>query len=438
MRMNVPTLRALFLLWLSCLAPLAQAAPRIEHWIAPSGARVYFVENHDLPILDVQMSFAAGSAYAVPGKAGVASLTSALLDLGVQGMDETQIANRLADLGARLSAGADMDRATVSLRTLSAEDKRGPAVDILRAVVTSPQFPAAVFEREKARMIAALKDALTRPEAIASQAFWAAMYPQHAYGRHATPDSVAGLGRADLVQFHRYRYTAERAALAIVGDLSRAQAEALAQHLTSGLPAGAGPEPIHAFGAVELPAASERRVSHPAAQAHLLVGLPAIKRGDPDYFPLLVGNYTLGGGGFVSRLTREVREKRGFAYSVSSHFLPMVEVGPFQIGLQTKKAQADEALQVTREVLAGFLATGPDADELQAAKQYLVGSFPLRLDSNRKLLDTVSVIGYYGLPLDYLDRYAENVEKVTASDIRAAFARHVKPEHLVTVVVGGE
>jgi zinc protease len=428
--------RALCLLWSVCLAPLALAAPRIEHWVAPSGARVYFVENHDLPIFDVQLSFAAGSAYAAPDKAGVASLTSALLDLGVRGMDETQVANRLADLGARLSSGADMDRATVSLRTLSAADKRVPATDVLRAVVSSPQFPAEVFEREKARTVAALKDALTRPAAIAGQAFWMAMYPQHAYGRHATPESVAGLKPDDLARFHGRHYTAERAAVAIVGDLSRVQAEELAQYLTSGLPPAAGAPA--ALDAVTLPPTSERRIPHPAAQAHLLIGLPAIKRGDPDYFSLLVGNYTLGGGGFVSRLMREVREKRGFAYGVSSHFLPMVEAGPFQIGLQTKKEQADEALRVSREVLAGFLAAGPDADELQAAKQYLVGSFPLRLDSNRKLLDNVSVIGYYDLPLDYLDRYAENVEKVTAADILAAFGRHVKPEHLVTVVVGGE
>jgi zinc protease len=181
-----------------------------------------------------------------------------------------------------------------------------------------------------------------------------------------------------------------------------------------------------------------QRIAHPAAQAHLLLGLPAIKRGDPDFFPLLLGNYTLGGGGFVSRLMKEVRDKRGFAYSVNSYFLPMAQPGPFQIGLQTKKAQANDALKVAREVLDGFLAEGPSESELQAAKQNLIGSFPLRLDSNKKILDNLSVIGFYGLPLDYLDRYAENIEKVSAADIKAAFSRHVKPEHVVTVIVAGE
>ena len=182
----------------------------------------------------------------------------------------------------------------------------------------------------------------------------------------------------------------------------------------------------------------EERVAHSAAQAHVLIGLPALKRGDPDFFALAVGNYTLGSGGFVSRLMREVREKRGLAYSVGSHFMPLAQSGPFEIRLQTKKAQADEALGVVRVVLQRFIADGPSVTELRAAKQNLVGSFPLRLDSNGKILDNVALIGFYGLPLDYLDRYAENVEKVSAADVRAAFARHVAVERMVTVVVVGE
>lgn len=428
-------LKLLFLLCMACVVSVAGASPKIEHWVAPSGARVFFVENHDLPILDVQVDFAAGTAYDPKGKSGLASLTHGLLDLGVQGLDETQISSRLADLGALLSGGADMDRASVSLRTLSAPEQRVPALDILRAVLVSPQFPAEVFSREKLRTVADLKEALTRPESIASKAFWSAMYPAHAYGRYATPESVNALERADLVAFYRSHYSAKRATVSIVGDLSRADADALAQQLTSGLPPGAS---VPASGLLSLPVAEEQRIPHPATQAHILLGLPAIKRGDPDFFPLLVGNYSLGGGGFVSRLMKEVREKRGFAYNVQSYFLPLAQPGPFQIGLQTKKAQANEALKVTREVLANFLTEGPSETELQAAKQNLVGSFPLRLDSNRKILDNLALIGFYGLPLDYLDRYVENVEKVTVSDIKAAFARHVKLENMVTVVVAAE
>jgi len=289
--------------------------------------------------------------------------------------------------------------------------------------------------REKARTVAALKEALTRPDAIASKAFWAAMYPAHPYGRYATPESVAGLQRADLLAFYQSYFTAKRAVVTIVGDLSRAQAEALAQQLTSALPAGGSAATVEL---PQLPATSEQRIAHPAAQSHVLMGLPALKRGDPDFFPLLVGNYSLGGGGFVSRLMKEVREKRGYAYSVYSYFIALGQPGPFQVGLQTKKSQVNDALKVSREVLARFLAEGPSEVELQAAKQNLVGSFPLRLDSNKKILENVAVLGFYGLPLDYLDRYTDNVEKVTASEIKAAFARHVKLENMVTVVVAGE
>ncbi|HNM76475.1 MAG TPA: pitrilysin family protein, partial [Accumulibacter sp.] len=323
----------------------------------------------------------------------------------------------------------------VSLRSLSMPDKRAPALAILRAVLGAPQFPAAVFDREKARSVAALKEALTRPETIAAKAFWSAMYPTHPYGRQASPETIAALNRADVVDFHAANYVAQRSTVTLVGDLSRAQAETVAEELTRDLPRGGAAADIPL---APLPAGGEQSIAHPAVQAHLLIGLPALKRGDPDFFPLVVGNYTLGGGGFVSRLMKEVRDKRGLAYSVSSYFMPLAYLGPFQLGMQTKKAQAKEALTVSRQVLAEFLANGPTDTELQAAKQNLIGSFPLRLDSNRKLLDNVALIGFYRLPLDYLDTYQANIEKVTLDEIKAAFSRRLPTAHLVTVVVAGE
>lgn len=421
---------AVFFLW---AGQAAFAGPKIENWVAPSGARVYFVENHALPMLDVQVDFPAGSARDPADLSGVASLAHTLLDLGSEELDETQIANKLADVGAQISGGVELDRASVSLRTLSAADKRDAALAVYHAVLSSPRFPAEILERERARKIAALKESLTRPDVIASRAFWASLYPGHVYGRAATPESLAAITRDDLELFYRMNYRASSAVVTLVGDLTRAEAERIAQALTSGLPGGRA---VPVFEPLPIPRSGEQRLQHPAAQAHVLIGLPALKRGDPDFFALQVGNYTLGGGGFVSRLMREVREKRGFAYSVYSYFMPLVQLGPFQIGLQTKKEQADEALSVARDVLSGFLADGPSEDELLAAKQNIAGSFPLRLDSNRKILDHVAVIGFYDLPLDYLDNYVANVEKVTAEDVRAAFLRHVHPEHLVTVVAG--
>ena len=431
----MPRFKPLLLLCLILLAPLAEAGPTIQSWTAPSGAKVLFVENHSLPMLDVEVDFAAGSSLDPQGQSGLASVTHALLDLGVQGMDETAIANRLADLGAMIGGGVDMDRASVNLRTLSDPDKRSAAVDILQAVLSSPQFPQQIIEREKARLIVGIKESLTRPATLASNAFWTALYPAHPYGRQATAESVAALRRSDIEDFYRQHYSAKNAVITLVGDISRAQAEAIATELTAKLPEGTAPSAVDA---PLLPRASEQQIAHPAAQAHILLGLPALKRGDPDFFALVVGNYSLGGGGFVSRLMKEVRDKRGLAYGVQSYFMPMTQTGPFQISLQTKKAQADEALQIVRQVLAGFLAEGPSEKELRAAKQNLTGSFPLRIDSNQKILENVAVIGFYNLPLDYLDRYTENVQKVTAAEVKAAFARHVRPENMATIIVGGE
>jgi zinc protease len=420
---------------LGAIGATAWAGPAIEHWVAPSGARVYFVENRALPMLDVELGFPAGRASDPADKAGLASLTLALLDLGVEGMDENVIADRLAGLGAQISGDIDMDRASVSLRTLSEPGTRAAALSIFRAVLATPKFPAEVFEREKARTLAALQDALTRPGTIASRAFWAALYPDHPYGRNATPESISAIAHGDLERFYRDRYGAGGAVVTIVGDLGKSEAEALAQELTAGLPTGGDRTPI---APPALPAGGEQRLPHPAAQAHVLIGQPAIERGNADFFALQVGNYTLGGGGFVSRLMHEVREKRGFAYSVYSALLPLAQPGPFQIGLQTRKEQVDEAISVTRGVLTRFLAEGPNQEELLAARKYLSGSFPLRIDSNAKLLDNVAMIGFYGLPLDYLDTYVDKIEKVTAGDVRAAFARHIRPENLATVVVGGK
>ncbi len=417
------------------ISQVTLAGVKIEHWISPSGARVYFVESRVLPMLDIQVDFAAGSMFDPTGKSGLAALTRGTLDLGAGKFDETAIAEQMADTGANLAGGADTDRASVALRTLSAKDKREPALEILKNVLHAPRFDSAIFEREKTRTIAGLKEAMTRPDSIGGKAFWAAMYPNHPYGRQATPESIAALSRDDLTAFYARYYSAANASITLVGDLSRNDAEKIAESIAAGLPKG---EPATLPAAPDKPKKSLIQLAHPASQAHVFIGLPAIERGNPDYFPLVVGNYSLGGGGFVSRLMKEVRDKRGYAYSVYSYFAPMRQTGPFQIGLQTKRSQAKDAIKVTRDVLDGFLKDGPTEDELSAAKANLTGSFPLRLDSNKKLLENVAVIGFYGLPLDYLDQYQAKVQAVTVDQIKAAFARHVRPENLITVTVAAD
>ena len=423
-----------FSAWLLAAVNAFAGVP-IQHWTAASGARVYFIETRVLPILDVQIDFAAGGIHVPPAKSGLAGLTQGLLETGAGALDEEQISGRLVDIGAHLGGSADSDRASMSLRTLSSKPEREAALELLRAVLSAPTFPQAALEREKARAISAIQESETRPDAIASKRFAAAIYPDHPYGSSPNVASVAAITREDLVAFHRAHYGARSAVVSIIGDVSRAEAEAIAQRLTEGLPAGsvaAVPPPI------KMPARTTIKVPHSAAQSHVHVGLPAINRADPDYFPLMVGNYSLGGGGFVSRLMKEVREKRGYAYSVYSYFAPRKLQGPFEIGLQTKREQVEDALKVVDQVLTEFIAKGPTAKELAAAKKNMVDGLALRLDSNAKLLGYLSAIGFYELPLSYIDDYPAKVKAVTVEQVRAAFARHVKAENLVTVVVAAD
>ena len=413
----------------------ANAGEKIVHWVAPSGANVYFVETHDLPMLDVQVDFPAGSAFDPPGKSGVAALTHGMLDAGAGDLDEEQLAERIADLGAQMGGTADNDRAGLSMRTLSSPQERDAAFSLLQTILAKPAYPEAALVREKARSISALQEAETRPDAIAAKRFAAAIYPNHPYGVSPDVKSVSAISRDDLVNFHRDHYAANRAVVSIIGDVTRSEAEAIAQGLTAALPAASAQA---ALPIVTQPKGEVIRIAHPAAQSHIYIGMPGIRRGDPDYFPLLVGNYTLGGGGFVSRLMNEVREKRGYAYSVASYFMPRKAEGPFQIGLQTKREQSTAALKVTNDTLNGFLKSGPTPAELKAAKQNLVDGLALRIDSNAEFLGYLSLIGFYGLPLDYLDTFAAKVSAVTAAQVKAAFARHVKPEQLVTVIVAGD
>jgi len=414
------------------------AGVKIETWQTSQGAQVLFVENHDLPILDISTGFYAGNARDPEGKTGVADLTRYLMTLGAGGLSDEQIAKQMADIGANMGGSVNADHASFSLRTLSSERERNKALEIYRKILQQPDFPEQVLAREKARVIAGIKEAKTQPESISNKAFYAALYGKHPYAKDegGEEESVSALKREDLQAFYAQYYGANGAVIAMIGDISRAQAEQVAESIATGLPSVSKPP---ALPEVSYPqAAVEKRIPHSATQAHILLGYPGLKRGDPDYFPLYIGNYILGGGGFVSRLTEEVREKRGLVYSVYSYFMPMAQLGPFQVGLQTKKAQADEALKLVRSTLQDFIQQGPTAAELTAAKQNIIGGFPLRLDSNSKILEYLALIGLYQLPLTYLDEFNQHVSQVTTEQIKQAFQRRIQADKMVTVIVGAE
>ncbi|MDE2605427.1 MAG: insulinase family protein [Burkholderiales bacterium] len=424
-----------------CTALPAWAALPIQKWQQPSGAQVYLIESPGLPILDVEVDFDAGDRRDPAAQAGLASVTAAMTAKGIAArdgqpaLDENQLSDAWADLGADFGAGAGRDRMSFTLRSLTYPDLLAKAVDLASRQLGEPSFPDAVWQRERQRLVAAIREANTRPGTIANRAFAQAVYGTHPYGYEATEETLSHISVRDMQAFYR-TIQACRAKVSVVGAVDRAQADRIVTTLLSRLPDGSC-QPLPPVPEVApLQAAVERDIPFDSAQAHVLIGQPGYKRSDPDFLPLLVGNYILGGGGFVSRLTEEVRQKRALSYSVYSYFSPGLHAGAFTVGLQTRPDQAAEAVKVAREVVRRFVADGPTEAEMAAAKDNLIGGFALRIDSNAKLLGNLANIAWYDLPLDYLDTWTARVGKVTAAQVKAAFARVLQPDRMVTVVVG--
>jgi zinc protease len=435
---DAPLAKALLSAVLAMATSAADATLPIQHWQTTSGARVLFVETHDLPMLDIAVDFPAGASRDSADKSGAASMTLGLMRSGAAALGEDEISERLANIGADLSGRFDMDRAGYGLRTLSSARERDEAVDLLAAVLQKPTFAQQIFEREQQRTLAALSEAQTKPEVLADREFRHLLYGGHPYSRRGSGEveTLVKVRRDDVVEFYRQHFTADGAVVSIIGDLTRSEAGAIAEHLTASLSRRS--QALPALPPIaQLKTGETSRIAHPATQAHILIGQPGIKRLDPDYFALFLGNYVLGGGGFSSRLNEEIRQKRGYAYSAYSYFNPLSQEGPFQIALQTKKEQAEEALKVARDTLARFVAEGPTQQELDAAKQNIIGGFPLRIDSSKKIQDYLSIIGFYGLPLTYLDDFPAQIERVTLEQVKEAWRRRIHPERMATVIVGG-
>lgn len=421
------------------LAGPATALPQIQTWETPNGARVLFVEAPDLPMLDLRLVFDAGSARDA-GHPGLAAMTANMLSQGAGDWDADAVAERMESVGASLQASALRDMAFVSIRSLTREPALETALETLTKVVAEPRFAGPDLERVRQNTLTALHQDEQEPATVAQKALYRAIFGDHPYAGepNGTPEGVSALTRDDLAAFHRQYYGARNAVVALVGAVDRAQAEAIATRVTAGLPGGAAggeraPAPPPVPG---LAAASTERIDFPSSQTHVLVGQPGMRRGDPDYFPLYVGNHILGGGGLVSLLMDEVREKRGLSYNVYSYFLPMRVDGPFVMGLQTRNDQTDKAREVLLQTLRRFIETGPSEKELAAAQKNITGGFPLRIAGNAKVVEYLAMIGFYGLPLDFLDRFTERVAAVTAPQIRDAFARRIHPDRLAVVSVG--
>jgi len=416
-------------------AQSAWAVPEVQHWQTKNGARVYFIPVMDLPMVDVQVVFDAGSARDA-GKAGLALLTNGMLSEGAAGKSAQILAEEFEAVGASFSNNALKDMATLSLRSLTEDRYLKPALKNLKNILTRPDFPVSAFKRELGRMKIALKASKQSPSAIADEVFMKNLYGDHPYASPTggTEQSLSALRPEDIKAHYKNYYVAKNAVVAVVGKMTRQQAEQMTSDLFEGLPSG---ERAQSLPEVKpLTESKTIRIDFPSRQSHILMGQTGIKRGDADYFTLYVANHPFGGSGFASRLVNEVREKRGLVYSVYSYFSPMRLHGPFQLGLQTRNDQAEQALGIVNEELKKYVNQGPEAKELEASLKNITGGFPLRVDSNSKLVGYLAMIGFYDLPLEYMNQFVGKIKSVNSAAIKEALKRRVFPDKLLTVIVG--
>ncbi len=430
-----PLLSGIFAIVLLLASDLATAVPAIQNWRTANGVPVYFIPARELPMVDAQILFNAGSVRDGE-RPGLAKLTNALLEEGAGDWSADAIADRLDQVGARFSASSRRDAASVSLRSLVDPRYLQPTVEIVARLLKEPTFAPDAVERVRQQMLMALRERAQSPGAIAQDAFFKALYGSHPYGSppEGTPTSLNAIARAEIQDFHRRHYTAANAVVAIVGDLDRSAAEQLANTLVGGLPQG---ETIPPPPVPPVAASQTIRIPHPSSQSHILIGQLGVSRADADYYALYLGNHVLGGNGLVSQLSQEIREKRGLAYGAYSAFTPMRQAGPFLINLQTRNDQVDTALQVAQTTLREFTANGPNPQVLEEARQNITGGFALDLAGNGKLAGALGGIAFYGLPLDYLQNYIGTMNGISLEQAKAAWQRHVQPDRSITVIVGG-
>lgn len=415
--------------------PVSRPRLTMQRWQTTNGARVYFVAAPELPMLDVRVIFDAGSARD-GGLSGLGRFTSAMIGEGTKTRSTDDISRGFESLGAQFSTSAWRDMAVAELRTLTRAELMQPALDLFADVLARPSFPKTAIERIKGQMLVGLTRDEEEPGTIASRSFMAALYLNHPYAAPSdgTVATINAIRAEDLKAFHQRHYVARNAVIAMVGAVDRAVAGALAEQLAGALATG-DPAP-------ELPvppnsAGGGFHVKFASKQTHLLIGLPALQRNDPDEAALMVANEILGGG-LSSLLTEAVRNERGLAYSIGSSFQGMRVAGPFVVSMQTRNDAAGEALGVALDTLRRFTREGPTPEQLEDARRQLIGGYSRQLAGNRSLVGTLGMMGFYNLSDDYLERQLSRIEQLTREQVRDAFARHVSADRLMIVTLGPE
>lgn len=429
-----PSLVALVATFL-VIAPDAPArAIDIERVTSPGGIEAWLVQDHSNPIIAMEFLFDGGVALDPAGKEGLAEMAAALLDEGAGELDSQAFQQRLEDLSIGLSFRAQFDSFGGGLKTLT--ENRDTAFELLRLALTAPRFDAEAVDRIRSQILTILARNEKNPGRVAGRAWWSAAFPGHPYGRpqDGTPETVKAITAADLKRFVAQRFGRDNLILAVVGDIAPDQLKPLLDKTFGGLPAKAAPVEVADTGPKDT--GSVTVIRRPVPQSIVIFGQRGIKRDDPDWYAAHVMNYVLGGGGFISRLTTEVREKRGLAYSISSWLNPLDHAAVISGSVGTQNARVGESIEIIRAEWKRMRDMGISEAELADAKTFLTGSFPLRLDSTDSIASVLVAVRRHNLGIDYLNKRNGFIDAVTVADVQRVAKRLLDPEKLTFVVVG--
>jgi zinc protease len=407
---------------------------KIERIVTPAGIELWFVRDDTLPILSLNFAFDGGAAQDPADRAGLAYMTAAMLDEGAGELDARTFQERLERRAISLSYSADRDTFRGSVRVLS--EHREEAFELLRLSLTAPRFDQEAIDRIRASILAAYRRSLTSPDEVASLRWFAQAFPNHPYGRSVKGDekSIAGVERSMLFAYTKKVLARSNLKIAVVGSIDTAELTRLIDHAFAKLPAKAELTEVseiipHSLGSREV-------VDLNIPQTTITFGGVGLKRKDPDFMSAFVLNHILGGGSFSSRLYREVREKRGLAYSVYSYLATLDRSGLFLGGTSTRNDRAAEALQIIEEEIVRIAKDGPTAEELTQAKSYLTGSYLLHFDTSAKVASQLLEIQLEELGIDYFQRRNKMVNAVTAEDVRRAAKRFLTDRKFLVILVG--
>ena len=432
------TIKTIYFLIIMTQANLTQADVEISKYVTKNGVEILYTKSENIPMIDIKITFDAGSNKDRELK-GLSMLTHSLLDEGTSKMNSEAIASAFESTGAIFSTSVNKDKSSVSLRSLADKKYLEPSVKMLLKILSDSVFPKSEVILQKERTLSSISEDKSDPSEVSSNLFFKEIYGNYAYGFPSigSEESIEKIKRKDIINFYKENINSSNASIAIVSSLSKKDiinlSEKISKSLSFSSPKKNG---LNNFQKNNKKKYIFKKFN--SEQAHIYIGGQSIKRGSKNHLPLYVGNYIFGGSGFSARLMKELRVKRGLTYGVYSYIYPMKNIGPFVVGIETKAEQAQESVRLIHKMLKEFHANGPTDKELTHAKEAIINGFPLRIDSNQDILNYLSMINYYDLPINYLNTFTDKISKITKKDILRAFKEEIDVNNLITLVVGNE